>query len=248
MNLKTLYLCIATQCVSSFCLAAETDSTDITIPEGRNFSIAAFRFWLPSGPKVIRGVTVLVPGSNYDGRAQVDEAIWRAFAQRHDLALVGCYFKDHPHENMDIERYARAGDGSGAALLEALRHFAKTSGHQEAAEAPLLLWGVSAGGEFNFEFSCWKPERVIAFVVNKGGYYFTHLAPTSARNVPGIFFVGADDAEFRRKSIEGIFAVNHEAGARWRLVIEPHVGHALGDSQKLAVDFFEDCLSGRPPK
>jgi dienelactone hydrolase len=175
----------------------------------------------------------------------VDDAFWRAFAQRHGFALVGCFFRDHPHESMNIEEYARAGDGSGPALLEALRRFAGCSGHREVATAPLLLWGISAGGEFNYEFACWKPERVLAFVVNKGGYYFTHLAPAAARNVPGIFFIGADDAEFRRASIGGIFAVNHEAGARWELVIEPHVGHALGNSRELAVGFFEECLSGR---
>ncbi len=45
----------------------------------------------------------------------------------------------------------------------------------EIAQAPLLLWGMSAGGEFNYEFVAWKPERVAAFVVNKGGIYYSAL-------------------------------------------------------------------------
>lgn len=241
-------MCVAALWACSPCLAAETTETDVSVPPGRNFALAEFRFWLPSGAGTVRGVTVLVPGSNSDGRALVDDAFWRAFAQRHDLALAGCFFKDHPHENMNIEEYARASDGSGAALLEALGRYSESSGHPEAAQAPLLLWGISAGGEFNYEFSCWKPERVTAFVVNKGGYYFTHLAPAATRRVPGIFFIGADDADFRKKSIEGIFAINHEAGARWKLVIEPGVAHALGNSDRLAVDCFEECLSKRPLK
>jgi dienelactone hydrolase len=246
MNFRIVVLCVAAQWACSARLCAEARDLDITVPEGRNFSLAAFRFWLPPGAGVVRGVTVLVPGSNSDGRAQVDDAFWRAFAQRHDLALVGCFFKDHPHENMNIEEYARAGEGSGPALLDALRRYSDSSGHPEAAEAPLLLWGISAGGEFNYEFACWKPERVMAFVVNKGGYYFTHLAPAATRKVPGIFFIGADDSDFRKKSIEGIFAINHEAGARWKLVVEPNVGHALGNSDKLAVDYFEEYLPDRP--
>jgi len=241
MTCRLLCLCVATPWAGSLCLAG---SPDVTISEGRNFSLAAFRFWAPPAVGSVRAVTVLVPGSNSDGRGQVDEGFWRAFAERHGLALVGCWFKDRPHDNMNIEEYARAGDGSGAALLEALRRFGESSGHPEAAQAPLLLWGMSAGGEFNYEFACWRPERVAAFVVNKGGYYFTHLAPPPARRVPGIFFIGSDDADFRKESIRGIFAVNHEAGARWKLVVEPHVGHAAGNSPELAAAFFEACLPG----
>jgi pimeloyl-ACP methyl ester carboxylesterase len=32
---------------------------------------------------------------------------------------------------------------------------------------------MSAGGQFNYEFAAWKPDRVAAFVVNKGGIYYT---------------------------------------------------------------------------
>ena len=58
------------------------------------------------------------------------------------------------------------------------------------ADAPLLLWGMSAGGEFNYEFAAWKPERVVAFVVNKGNVYYTGLASDAARRVPGLLFTG----------------------------------------------------------
>jgi len=248
LNRAALCLCAAACLALPAGGAPAPADTDITIPQGRNFALAAFRFWAPPGLGVIRGAVVLVPGSNSDGRAQVDETRWRAFAGLHDLALVGCYFRDHAHENMSIEEYARAGDGSGPALLEALRRYGGSSGHPEAAEARMLLWGISAGGEFNYEFACWKPERVIAFVVNKGGYYFTHLAPSACRDVPGIFFIGSDDADFRKESIRGIFAVNRAAGARWRLVVEPMVGHDVGRSQELALAFFEECLSGRPAR
>lgn len=127
--------------------------------------------------------------------------------------------------------------------MDALSGFAKTSGHAEISSAPLLLWGHSAGGEFNYEFVCWKPERVLAFVVNKGGYYFTHLASPPARKVPGLFFIGGKDEEFRILSIRGIFSVNQQAGAVWKLVNQSEEGHEAGKTRELAVQFFEEILA-----
>lgn len=222
--------------------AAEPVFLEASIPAGTNYSVAQFRFWHPTEVNTLAGVLVLVPGSNADGRGMAGDPYWQTFATRHNVALVGCHFKDHPHADMNIEEYARAGDGSGTALLEALRRFARESSHPEAASAKLLLWGHSAGGEFNFEFACWKPDRVSAFVVNKGGYYFTHLAPAAARKVPGIFFVGGKDEEFRIQSIRGIFAINERAGAIWKLTILPEEGHEEGTTRNLTVEFFESVL------
>ena len=226
-------------------LAGTTATLEVETPPGPNFAIAAFRWWHPPESKALRGVLVLVPGSNGDGRAQAEDPFWQDFARRHDLALVGCRFTDHPHDNMNIETYARASDGSGRALLDAVDRLAKAAAHPEAAGVPLLLWGHSAGGQFNYEFACWQPARVAAFVVNKGGYYFTHLAPAATRAVPGIFFIGGKDEAFRIQSIQGIFAINHQAGAAWTLTVEPDVGHDVGKSRELAVEFFNAVLARR---
>ncbi len=143
---------------------------------------------------------------------------------------------------MGLEDYIRAGEGSGQALLEAVETLAVAAGHPEVAEAQLLLWGMSAGGQFNYEFACWKPERVRAFVVNKGGIYYTHLAPSAARAVPGIFFIGGLDEAFRIQSIRGIFAVNEIAGCAWKLVINADEHHELGLTRHQATDFFSRIL------
>lgn len=226
-------------------LAAPATMFDVEIPAGANFAIAAFRWWHPPDLAAVRAVLVLVPGSNTDGRADVADPRWQAFARAHGVALVACHFTDHPHADMAIEAYARAGDGSGQALLDAIAKLAASAGHPEAAAAPLLLWGHSAGGEFNYEFACWQPARVAAFVVNKGGYYFTHLAPAATRAVPGIFFIGERDEAFRIESIRGIFAVNYRAGARWRLVVENGIAHEVGRSAELAAEFFATALATR---
>ncbi len=218
---------------------------DVVIPPGANFDKAAFRLWLPPASPAVRGVVVLTPGSNGDGREAVADSVWRQFATRHHLALVASQLTDKKHDQGFIKEYVDVSKGSGQALLDALRSLAQQSSHPEVATAPLLLWGMSAGGQFNYEFVAWKPERVLAFVVNKGGIYYTALVSSAARSVPGVLFTGGRDLEFRTNTIVGLFAVNRRAGALWALADEPSAGHIVGRSRDVALVFFEDVLAIR---
>src|SRR5262249_20079141 len=152
---------------------------------------------------------------NGDGRPMADDPFWQEFAARQRLAIVACRFTDKPHDQSFIEDYVNVSHGSGQALLDALSTFADRAHHAELAAAPLLLWGMSAGGQFNYEFVAWKPERVVAFVVNKGGIYYSALLSRAAREVPGLLFVGEKDLDSRISTIAGIFAVNRRGGALW---------------------------------
>jgi dienelactone hydrolase len=218
---------------------------DETAAPGANYDKAGFRLWLPNDVGTVRAVVVLVPGSNGDGRPEATDAVWQAFATRHRLALVGCQFTDKPHDQGFIEEYVNVSKGSGQALLDALATLAARAKHPGIATAPLLLWGMSAGGQFNYEFVAWKPERVLAFVVNKGGIYYTALAPRAARSVPGILFIGEKDLWSRNDTIAGLFAVNRRAGALWALAEEPGAAHVVGRSRDVATVFFEDVLGLR---
>jgi len=215
------------------------------IPPGKNFDIAQFRLWYPENVSTLRGIVLLVPGSNGDGRNSAQDTVWQAFAVKHQLALVACFFKDKQHDQNFIEDYIKVSDGSGDALLTAINDFAQKSKHAELSAAPMLLWGMSAGGQFNYEFVGWKPERVIAFVVNKGGIYYSALLPRAARSVPGVLFVGGKDLEFRTNTIVGLFAVNRRAGALWALSEEPAAAHIVGRSRELAMPFYEDVMAAR---
>ena len=55
----------------------------------------------------------------------------------------------------------------------------------------MLLWGMSAGGEVNYELAAWKPERIAAFVVNKGNFYYTGIASKATRAVPAVTWIPA---------------------------------------------------------
>jgi dienelactone hydrolase len=215
---------------------------DHTVPPGANFDKAEFRMWLPPNTPRVRAVLVLVPGSNGDGRPQAEDAFWQAFAVKHRLAILACRFTDKPHEQSFLEDYANVSGGSGQALLDALTAMAAASKHAELSAAPLLMWGMSAGGQVDYEFAAWKPDRVI---VNKGGVYYSALVPHAARNVPALLFVGDKDLDFRINTIQGLFAVNRRAGALWAYVVEPDTAHAVGRSRDLGAMFFEDVLAMR---
>jgi dienelactone hydrolase len=224
---------------------ARSATLDEAAAPGRNYAIAEFRLWYPDDAGPIRAVVVLVPGSNGDGRSAIEDTVWQAFAVKHNLALAGCHFTDKPHDQSFIEDYANVSQGSGQALLNTLAVFAKRSGHAELGGAPLLMWGMSAGGQFNYEFAAWKPERVAAFVVNKGGIYYTALTSRASRDVPGMLFTGGKDLESRVQTIGGLFAVNRRAGALWAIAEEPGAAHIVGRSRDLSVIFFEDVLELR---
>ena len=223
---------------------ASGQALDETLPPGPNFDKADFRFWLPEGAGPVRAVVVLVPGSNGDGRPMADDPFWREFATKQKAALVGCRFTDKPHDQSFIEDYVNVSHGSGQALLDVIATFAERANHPEVASAPLLLWGMSAGGQFNYEFVAWKPDRVAAFIVNKGGIYYSALLPKAARAVPGLLFVGGSDLQSRIDTITGLFAVNRRGGAVWALVVEPGLGHAVGASKELGALLFEEVLAG----
>ena len=218
---------------------------DDSIAPGANFDKAEFRLWLPSGGGALKGALILVPGSNGDGRSMAQDTVWQAFATKNKLAIVACRFTDKPHDQNFIEDYVDVSKGSGQALLDVLGKFGSRTRHPELASAPLLFWGMSAGGQFNYEFAVWKPERVVAFVVNKGGIYYTALTPRATRSIPALLFIGGKDLESRVNTITGLFALNRRGGALWALTEEPSAAHVVGRSRDLAIVFFDDVLALR---
>jgi poly(3-hydroxybutyrate) depolymerase len=242
----TVSVMLSIPAVASALRERPTEPTiDESVPPGNNYDKAEFRLWLPDDVTTVRAALILVPGSNGDGRPMADNPDWRAFATRNKLALVGCRFTDKKHDQSFIEYYVNVSQGSGQALLTAMETFAARSKHPELATVPFLLWGMSAGGEFNYEFVAWKPERVLAFVVNKGGIYYTALASQAARNVPGVLFIGGKDLDSRIHIITGLFDLNRRAGAQWALAEEPSVAHVVGRSNELAKVLYEDVLNLR---
>lgn len=208
------------------------------LPAGDDtFELARFAARIPAGTP--KAVVVLTPGSGGDGRWMVRDSFWTKFADAHKLALVGCNFTDRHPTNM-AEQYVIASRGSGAALLSALCSFG-------LGATGLLMWGHSAGGQFNYEFACWhapvEPGRILCFVVNKGGIYYTALAPIETRITPAVFFIGLKDAAYRRFILAGLYHMNIAVGAKW-LVHYENLAHEVGASIKGSTALFERVLNG----
>ena len=217
---------------------------DQALSAGPNYQTAEFRLWLPQGAGAVRAVLVLTPGSNGDGRGAVDDPAWQAFASKERLALIGVHVADKPPRGF-VEQYVDVKRGSGDALLTAIAQLGQQAGHTELATAPLLLWGMSAGGEFNYEFAAWKPERVAAFIVNKGGIYYSGIVSEAAQKTPGLLFIGEADLPSRKGIISGLFLMNRRAGALWGFVEEKGLAHVEGHSPTLARTFFSEVLAQR---
>ncbi len=234
--------------LSMFSANANAEIYEVTMKPGSVYNMAAFKLWINPDVKKIRGILMLNPGSNGDGRGNVDDEYWQTFANKHDFALMGTYLTDHMHPNMMIEDYIQVSKGSGKAMIDAIDHFAMQSGHEELSYAPFLLWGHSAGGELNYEIAAWMPERVIAFVVNQGGYYYSSVPQEATRQTPGLFLIGLTDLPSRNTMIKGMYLTNRRAGALWTLAEEKDVAHELVGGRDLAVIFYEEVMKKRLPE
>ncbi|MDG1438206.1 MAG: hypothetical protein P8P98_04460 [Emcibacteraceae bacterium] len=224
---------------------ANAETYDVTMKPSAVHNMSAFRMWTPTGVDKFRGILMLNPGSNGDGRPQVDDEYWQTFAKKHNFAIMATFLTDSPHPNMMIEDYIKVSEGSGAAIIGAIDHFANVTGHEELSYAPFLLWGMSAGGEINHEIAAWIPERVIAFVVNKGGYYYSAVPPEATRQTPGLYSIGLDDLPSRNTMIKGMYLTNRRAGALWTLAEEKGVAHEVADSRNLATAYYETIMKMR---
>jgi len=205
---------------------------------------ADFRIWLSSGSKPPIGMIALVPGANGDGRGQATDKAWQDFAQELNLGLIACFFRA---ENQPSTSYSYAHNGSGLALLNALDAAADEFNLPDLKTIPLLLWGHSAGGQFNYNFACWRPERTLAFIVNKGGYYYDTKASPSTRNTPAFLFTGETDKEERNTNITNLFESNRSRNALWAHCKEPNTGHGVGKSLNVARTFFRSVIAARLP-
>lgn len=77
--INSVFLIILTISVQNMNAKILNDS----IPAGKNYDKAIFRLWYPDDLNVIKGIVVLMPGSNDDGRRQVSDTVWQATTSLH---------------------------------------------------------------------------------------------------------------------------------------------------------------------
>jgi len=225
---------------------AWADALDMTCEvkaaEGENYARAFFRLWLPQEADTLRGLVVLVPGLNENGLYLADVETWRVFAREERFGLVACYFQGRLGR-----MYQLAGNGSAQGLLRALETFAAWGRREDLKDAPLLLWGHGAGGEYCYGFAAWAPERVIAFASVRGQHYRS-VPRSETWGVPAVLVAGEKDSLKRLQGMTNAFFRNRPRGALWCLAIELDAHDEVGRSADLVIPFFKSVAARRLPK
>lgn len=204
--------------------------------------VVALRVWVPEYA-VIKGVVVLSPGAGGDERGVVTDTAWQRAAAAWHFALAGSTIGG----NID---YNNASSGTGAALDDALQRLATQSKHAEIANAPLCLAGFSNGGAFSFSYNWYRPERVIAFFVNKSGLA-KDGGDRRANDTFAVLLYGEHEQggplSGSQAKMTDYFHKHRSQGARWALAIEWNVLHEHGNVDPLVRDFFTQAIRMRYP-
>jgi hypothetical protein len=225
-----------------------------TVKKGKsdNFDIAEFALWVPKPGDVskLKAILVLAHHSNSNALGLAYEKEWQDFARANDVALMAVHLENlDPNISLD-DLYSDARNGSGAALIMALEAITARNNISTVATLPFLFRGYSAGGMFSYNFSAFKPDRVIAFANIRGWY----MNPTTTINngIPGLFMIAELDTEKHENIIPAqrmkeIVQAKRKQNAVWSYAIEPHVDHFdnLTKSDSLLRLFLASALKMR---
>jgi len=207
--------------------SAESKTYDFSSPPrgSVNYLKAEFRCWIPETSDPLRGVLVVIPGQNADGRDYADNSSFQEKCQEWNFALIGCHFTG----NTD-RYYSEARGGSGRALEDAMRDFSDQSGKRELANAPMVLFGFSAGAQFAHSMTSFKSNDVIAFVADKGVYY-TSRSDAGTYRTPALFLIGEDDTktESHQNTLK-LFTRGKSQRALWAMHTEMDRAHQPASS------------------
>jgi len=217
----------------------DTFEYQIEPQEADNFSLSLFRLWVPRQQIPLRGVLIVLPGSNGDSLNLVDCPEWRNICASWGFGCLTVVFTS----NQSRERYSLAQFGSGSSVVAALEQLSTQSRRPELQNVPIAILGHSEGGIFAYNFACWLPSRVIAFATIKGGYYDN--LDSQAKAIPGLIIAGALDNEYRLRRLRELFDSNAWPSSKWAYLCEPHSGHRLDNSLELVVPFFDAVIRNK---
>jgi len=197
-----------------------------------------FRGWTQEAGK-FNGTLVLIPGRHGDGRGMAGDPKWQALTEELGFAILACQFADGDPGLYQFDTQGEVAD----AINEAVSRLAKESGHPELENAPLALWGTSAGSNASSRYCARYPTRVAAFASSKGTYGPGDV-PAAAFDIPMFFAVGQkDNPEFVSVSLDNI--KKGLGRAPWTLALSPTEGHKVGGSLEVAIPFLSATVHQR---
>lgn len=213
------------------------------IIEGRpddNFSFAAFHCWLPTRRENIRGALCLVLHPHGSSAVAVKESKpWEALAEKYEAALITVAMVG---SDSGDQRWDRAKEGSGRALLAAIDLFSERAGLSRLKDGPTVIAGVCQAGQFAHAFAGFAPDRVAGFVSIGGGLYDFEAAP-EAVHVPGLLVAATDGGLSAYLNITDLFSRGRVQSAPWALSEEAISSYDKGECSSLVRGFIEAFLS-----
>lgn len=222
-----------------------------------------FYLWIPEDTRTLRGIIVhqhgCGVGASIGGRTAADDLHWQALARKWNCALLGSMYE--PRMTIKCRLWCDSRNGSNDRFLDALQHFARSSGHAEVNTVPWCLWGHSGGGFWASLVQARHPKRIVAIWFRSGT---AHLAwtkdeidvPQLSKAVFDVPMMGnpglqeKGDARFRGAwdGLKGMQAEYLDRGATFfGFAPDPRTRHQCGDSRYMAIPFFDFWLKHRLP-
>ena len=219
-------------------------------PEGdAKYKEANFALWIPEDAGTLRGVILHQHGcgepAETAGATATFDLQWQALAKKWDCALMGSNYRMATACN----DWCFPENGSEAAFLRALEHFAGDSGREELVRVPWVLWGHSGGAEWVYRMFTRHPERVLVLVL-RSGPVFTGDLFTDASETPVLYNIGLrekGDKQFGRIWDKAIALVQarRERGALDTWAPDPQSSHDCRFGRFFAIPYIDACLAQR---
>lgn len=217
-------------------LRAGANTRDFALAVQEVFVNGAEAAYVPAGAGPLRSVIIVLGGPNTRGfvtgeriapadNPDLEQSLQqlganlRALATSSRAVLLGSSTIAMPNSA-----------GSDDALFAAIGSFATLSGHAELANAPVLLFGLSAGCPEASGLVSRNPQRAIGVLVRVPTSVTDVTAP-AALAVPTFVMQAELDEVVDNAAVRTTYAANRSRGGLWALAIEPGVGHRVATNR-----------------
>ena len=206
--------------------------------------------FLPQRVPRVRATIVTVGRAPLVNRSAEPFYLWRTLSETSECAVLYLRLATIRPDPSAGDAFIRDAAAGGAdALLAILQRLGDQSAHPELKDAPMLLWGGSAGAGFGTTFAELYPQRAVAFI-----RYHAHLRGWSPdvqvlKDIPALLIAGGKDETAGTEDAERFWKHGRSAGAPWTFAIEPGATHrdeqTLVSSQELIIPWVAAVLRQR---
>lgn len=195
-----------------------------------------FRVYLPARAKTVKAVFLV--SEHGVGGAMMEHKIFRQFADKHQMALVGV-----------LGDAIQRGIGPASKLEALLGKIGKELNHPELATVPVFTFGHSNGTGFSAFYAALRPDRVIGWIsYHSGGSW--HLIFPGVENAPGLVMHGQKDSWIENGQEQAIKDLRSQRNAPVSMMIEGKQEHWPSDRPaafRFILAYCEACIRVRLP-